>query len=129
MKTLSIPLLAALLAASTAPTTASGSELSLVERGKRQFIRCSSCHSMDPNDNTFGPHLHSIVGRKSASVADYEYSELMIGKEDIVWTEEYLDEWMERPQEVFADICMPFMGISNPTIRQALIEYMKHASQ
>ena len=40
-----------------------------VERGRRIYERCSSCH--------VGPHLKGIIGRKAASLSDYTYSKAM----------------------------------------------------
>lgn len=125
LKILSLRVSIALLASSTFFPAALSDQLSKTDIGKQQFIRCSSCHSFDPNDKgQFGPHLHGIIGRRAGAVEGYAYTELLLNKE-FIWTEALMDEWLEKPQETVKDICLPFMGISNPDIRDALIEYMK----
>jgi cytochrome c len=44
---------------------------------------------------------------------------------DLVWDEEALDQWLERPQVMVPAMCEPFMGMANAEHRQALIEYLK----
>ena len=72
-----------------------------------------------------GPHLEAIVGRKVAAVEGFEYTEALRAQ-TFVWTEEQLDKWLERPQQLVPDMCMPFMGLANPDVRKALIAYLKN---
>ncbi|WP_204848412.1 c-type cytochrome [Rhodopila globiformis] len=49
-----------------------------VEAGKAIFNRtCTNCHSTDIGVNKIGPSLYHVVGRPSAVVQDYNYSEAM----------------------------------------------------
>lgn len=106
--------------------TVSAHEPGLVDKGKSQFIRCASCHSMTPGARHLqGPHLQGIVGRKVASVEGHAYSD-ELRAHDFRWTEEKLDEWLQRPQSLARDMCMPFMGLANPEMRRALIAFLKN---
>jgi cytochrome c len=101
----------------------------LVAQGKRQFLRCNSCHALDasappPFGGALGPHLEDIVGRKAASVEGFEYTEELQAL-DLVWDEETLDQWLEQPHAMVPAMCEPFMGLPNPEHRRALIAYLK----
>lgn len=97
-----------------------------IAKGAKVFkYRCSACHSMDPTKSQFfGPHLAGIVNRKIATVEGYTFTEA-VQQEDIVWTEQVLDDWLTRPQQMVPDMCMPFLGLPKADDRHALIEYMK----
>ena len=77
-------------------------------RGERQFQRCYSCHSVDPNETgqLQGPSLFRIVGRRAASVAGFEYSDAMKAKgaRGLVWTPEALDRFMADPDAFVAQV-------------------------
>src|SRR5207245_9711628 len=47
-----------------------------VEAGKTAFKKCALCHSTDAaKSNKIGPSLFGVVGRKSASLDNFSYSE------------------------------------------------------
>jgi cytochrome c len=102
----------------------------LVKKGRSQFLHCNSCHEVDaaappPVGDSLGPHLENIVGRPSASVDDFAYTEALLAL-DLVWDEETLDLWLQQPQALVPAMCEPFMGIANPEHRKALIAYLKN---
>ncbi|GEM_PF-746737 len=104
---------------------------SLEEIGRKQFIRCASCHAMSADAQPrgaiadVGPHLEGIVGRPLAAVAGFPYSDAL-REGDFVWDEEMLDRWLTRPQDLVPGMCMPFMGLSRADLREALIAYLKN---
>ena len=55
-----------------------------VEAGKTAFKKCALCHTTEAGKNKIGPSLFGIVGRKSASVDNFNYSEAM-KKFDHTW--------------------------------------------
>ena len=102
----------------------------LVKKGKSQFLHCNSCHVVDatappPFGDSLGPHLEGIVGRTAASVEGFTYTEELEALE-LVWDEETLDDWLQQPQAMVPEMCMPFTGIANPESRRALIAYLKN---
>ena len=102
----------------------------LVAKGRSQFLHCNSCHVVDaaappPFGDSLGPHLEHIVGRASASVEGFAYSEALQAL-DLVWDEETLDQWLQQPDTWVPGMCEPFTGIENPEKRQALIAYLKN---
>ena len=105
-------------------------EARLIRKGRSQFLHCNSCHVVDadappPFGDSLGPHLENIVGRPSASVAGFEYTEELQAL-NIVWDEQTLDEWLQQPQALVPGLCEPFMGMARPEHRKALIAYLKH---
>jgi cytochrome c len=65
------------------------------------------------------------VGRPSASVDGFAHTEALRTL-DLVWDEETLDLWLQQPQALVSAMCEPFMGMSNPENRKALIAYLKN---
>ena len=102
----------------------------LAAKGRSQFLHCNSCHVLDaaappPFGDSLGPHLERIVGRPSASVEGFAYTEKLQAL-DLVWDEETLDQWLQQPQAMVPGMCEPFMGMANPEHRKALIAYLQN---
>jgi cytochrome c len=125
---------ASVSASSPSPVTpvvsAAEAQQRLVAKGRSQFLHCNSCHVVDaaappPFGDSLGPHLEHIVGRASASVEGFAYSEALQAL-DLVWDEETLDQWLQEPDTLMPGVCEPFRGIENPEKRKALIAYLKN---
>ncbi|MGQ5701663.1 c-type cytochrome [Sandaracinobacteroides sp. A072] len=100
-------------------------ESALIDAGKRHFIRCVACHTMKADAPPMtGPHLEGIVGRRVASVEGFAYTEQLRAL-DFNWTEEQLDQWLEKPHDLVPGMCMPFMGLRKPEDRKAFIAWLK----
>ena len=84
---------------------------------------CSVCHSVEEGKNKFGPSLANIVGRRSASIKEFGYSEPM-KKLGVVWTLENLDRYLTNPAEMVPGTQMAFPGVKNQDERKALIDYL-----
>lgn len=120
-----ISLAAACLWSGSVLASAADSQTELRAEGEKQFIRCVSCHSMNAADTwPIGPHLEGIVGRQTAALPDFDYTEDLRERE-FVWDEEQLDLWLTKPHEIVPGMCMPFMGLPKAEHRAALIEYLK----
>ena len=116
--------------AESASAADTADEARLIRKGRSQFLHCNSCHVVDadappPFGDSLGPHLENIVGRPSASVAGFAYTEELQAL-DIVWDEQTLDEWLQQPQALVPGLCEPFLGMAKPEHRQALIAYLKN---
>ena len=84
--------------------------------------KCGDCHTVDPPSGT-APALKGVVGRKIASLPDFQYSDALKAKGG-VWTEAALDAFLASPKS-FAPGTQMFAGASDPTERQAIIDYLK----
>jgi cytochrome c len=67
--------------------------------GARSWRKCAACHKLDDGANATGPHLHALLGRDIASVADFAYSDAMLAHAGEVWTPESLNAWLTNPDD------------------------------
>ena len=112
---------AALLIA--APALADGNP----DAGKSVFIKCQACHEAEQGVNKIGPTLKGIVGRKTASIADYKYSDAMAAKGagGQVWDEATLAAYLPDPKAYVPGTKMAFAGLKNPQEVADVIAYLK----
>jgi cytochrome c len=99
-------------------------------KGKEAYAKCAICHLVGPNaQNTVGPELNKIVGRKAASVAGFAYSPGMkkLGEEGYVWTPENIDKWIANPKAMLPESPMSqlFIGIPDAQERANIIAYLQ----
>jgi len=93
----------------------------LAQDGKALYdAKCGACHS--PDANRIGPKHRGLLGRRIASVPDYQYS-AAIKKLDGVWTDARLDQWLQNPQKVAPGNKM-YQMVSDPAQRKAIIAYI-----
>ncbi len=105
--------------------SAPGAATELVAKGRKQFLRCNGCHAVRPDEpGMTGPHLAGIVGRPSAAVDGFAYTDALRALA-ITWDEALLDQWLEAPQAQVPDMCMPFAGLPDADARRALIAFLK----
>jgi cytochrome c len=95
-----------------------------VEAGKVAFKKCALCHTTEAGKNKIGPSLFGIVGRKSASLDDYSYSEAM-KKFDHTWDAQTLDTYLADPRATVPGTKMIFPGIKDKTERDDVIAYLE----
>ena len=82
---------------------------------------CSSCHTVDPPSIT-APALRGVVGRKVASLSDFQYSSALKAKGG-TWTQAALNAFIADPK-AFAPGTSMTAGAPDPTQRQAIIDYL-----
>jgi cytochrome c len=90
--------------------------------GQSAFVQCAACHSTD-GSNGVGPSLKGIVGRSSASVSGFAYSNAM-KRAQLQWTAEQLDKYIASPQTVVPGNVMPYAGMADATRRADLVAYL-----
>jgi len=102
-----------------------GASVAFAADGEQIFRRyCMVCHDIEPGKNKLGPSLAGIVGRKSASVADFSYSDAMQAA-GLTWDEQSLDQYLADPRGKVPGNKMLFPGVKNADERKALIDYLK----
>lgn len=117
LKVLSPLLLAGLL------ITGGAQAQSDLANGKVQFRKCAICHAAEPGKNKIGPSLFGIVGRKSASEANFSYSDAM-KHFDRSWDDATLDSYLTEPRKMVPGTKMIFAGLKDKKDRGDLIAYL-----
>jgi cytochrome c len=84
---------------------------------------CAVCHSTEAGIDKLGPSLAGVVGRSSASLKEYPYSDAM-QKAGVTWTKIVLDKYLADPQAMVKGTKMLFAGIKNAKDRKTLIDYL-----
>jgi cytochrome c len=95
--------------------------------GKRVYIFCQSCHSINEGgSNKVGPNLYGVFGRQAAQAKGFVYSDAL-SSANITWTADVLDQWLTRPAALVPGTTMVFAGINKPQQRADLIAYLQEA--
>ena len=92
--------------------------------GKRVFNQCAVCHSSQPGKTILGPSLFGVVGRHSASLEGYPYSDAMKAA-DKTWDAATLDAYLTKPQAMVPGTKMTFAGLSKAEDRANVIAYLE----
>jgi cytochrome c len=91
--------------------------------GKMVFAKCAICHTIDPAKKGIGPTLFGVVGRHSASVAGYTYSEAMKAANK-TWDPATLDVYLTNPKALVPGTKMVFPGLPHAEDRANVIAYL-----
>ncbi len=93
-----------------------------VEHGRALYQTCAACHTERPD--ALGPSLKGVVGRKSAALDDFRYSNPM-RRANLVWDEDNLRAYIQDPQAKVKGNRMPYGGLSDPKDVEDIIAYLK----
>jgi cytochrome c len=85
--------------------------------------QCAECHSMKAGKNKKGPSLFAVVGRKAASIADFNYSDAMKSS-GFTWTPEQIDTYVTAPKKAVSGGTMKYDGLPDAKARADLIAYL-----
>jgi len=114
-------------AAKTAEIRKALADPSLVEAGKKSFIKCQACHMVGDNaQRRVGPPLNGIVGHAAGAADGFPYSPGMrkANGEGLFWTVEKLDGFLKTPREIVPGTIMAFPGVPSDEERKAIIAYL-----
>jgi cytochrome c len=84
--------------------------------------KCGDCHTVEPPSGT-APALKGVVGRKVASLGDFQYSDALKAKGG-TWDEASLDAFIANPK-AYAPGTQMTAGAADPADRKAIIDYLK----
>ena len=119
---------AKILAVSLALAAAGPSFAGDVEAGKKTFVKCSVCHTLEKDVSKIGPSLHGVFGRKAGTLASYAlYSEAMKNS-GVVWSEETIRELVKAPRTYIKGTRMIFLGLRDDEEIAGLLAYIKSAA-
>jgi cytochrome c len=92
------------------------------EHGKALYQTCAACHTERPD--ALGPSLKGVVGRKSAALEDFRYSNPM-KRANLVWDEANLRDYIKDPQAKVKGNRMPYGGLTETNDVDDIIAYLK----
>jgi len=93
-------------------------------RGAKTFDEeCAECHSLKEGKNKKGPSLYAILGRKSASIADFNYSDAMRAYNQ-VWTAQAIDAYIKAPKKAVPGGKMKYEGLADDAARQDIAAFL-----
>ena len=95
------------------------------EAGKAVFNVCKACHAVGEGaKNQVGPLLNGLIGRKSASIADFVYSDAMKGS-GLTWDEATFAEYIANPKTKVPGNKMVFAGVKDEQKIKDLVAFLK----
>jgi cytochrome c len=106
-----------LLLALASPATAADPD-----HGKALYQTCAACHTERPD--ALGPSLKGVVGRKSAALEDFRYSNPM-KRANLVWDESNLRAYIQDPQAKVKGNRMPYGGLTDGKDVDDIVAYLK----
>lgn len=93
--------------------------------GATSYKKCVTCHDVGPTaKNKVGPLLNGLDGRKSGTIAGYNYSEANKSS-GITWSEATFLEYIKDPKAKIPGTKMIFPGIKNEGEAKSLWAYIK----
>jgi cytochrome c len=106
-----------LLLALASPATAADPD-----HGKALYQTCAACHTERPD--ALGPSLKGVVGRKSAALEDFRYSNPM-KRANLVWDEANLRAYIQDPQAKVKGNRMPYGVLTDGNDVDDIVAYLK----
>ncbi len=114
-----------LTAVAISMAVASGAGAQDVTAGATVFKKCVACHDVGPTaKNKVGPLLNGLDGRKSGTVAAYNYSDANKNS-GVTWNEESFLEYIKDPKAKIPNTKMTFAGITIVADAKNLWAYLK----
>jgi len=122
---LAVPFACLVIAAQTLGVVAPAGAAPDLARGQQIFDHtCRNCHSLEVGVNKVGPSLWHVVGRPSATIDGFMYSDAMHALH-ATWTPEALNIYLQNPRGDVHGARMFFKGLPDATDRADVIAYLR----
>jgi len=93
--------------------------------GEKVFVKCRACHQIGEGaHNSVGPEQNGLIGRHSASVPGYNYSEAMKAS-GLVWDEATFKDYIKDPKAKVPGTKMSFAGLTKQSEIDNITAYLK----
>jgi len=94
-------------------------------RGKKDFLKCVTCHSANPNTHKTGPSLAGVWRRKAGTVEGFARYSDALRNSGVVWNDHTLDAWLQEPRRLIPGTTMTLAPIRDAAERQNIVAYLK----
>jgi cytochrome c2 len=92
------------------------------------FEACTSCHTYEPDEPLQeAPPLWGVVGRRIASVDDFEYSPALKAVEGS-WSRAMLDRFLTNPKAMVPGTAMKLGGVPDAAERATVLDFLEKIS-
>jgi cytochrome c len=99
-----------------------------VQRGAEIAKQCEACHNVQEGQGAkVGPDLYGVVGRKIASVPNFNYTSALKAKSG-TWDFDTLNTWLTKPAAFAPGTAMTFAGLSSEKQRADVIDFLDSLS-
>ncbi len=114
-----------LVAAAAWAGSAAGALAGDAAAGEKIFTqKCKTCHQIgDGAKNFVGPELNGLIGRKTGSVPNYNYSDANKNS-GLTWDEAILKEYLANPKAKIPGTKMIFAGLPKEGDQDDLVAYL-----
>ena len=93
--------------------------------GEKIFVQCRACHQVgETAKNTVGPTLNGLFGRKSGTVAGYNYSDANKNS-GLTWDDAVFTDYIKDPKGKIPGTKMSFAGIKSEQEIKDLTAFLK----
>ena len=93
--------------------------------GEDVFIKCSGCHQAGEGaENSIGPELNGVIGRKAASVPGYDYSDALKAS-GLIFDEQTLREFIHNPKAKVPGTKMNYAGLAKDKDIDDILAYFR----
>ena len=96
--------------------------------GEKVFKKCKACHVVEKEKHKTGPHLVNVIGRTAGTAEGYKKYSKAMKNSGIVWDDETLNGYLEKPKKYLKGTRMAFAGLKKEEDRANVIAYLKQYS-
>lgn len=100
-----------------------------VDNGKKIFVKCGICHSIEKDAAKVGPSLHGVLGRKAGTLASFKLYSKAMKESEVVWSDKTIAEFLKSPRDYIKGTRMIFAGLKDDKAIADLLAYIKSFSK
>ena len=100
-----------------------------VAAGRTAYNQCRPCHQIGADaQNSVGPVLNGVFGRKAGEYKDYNYSDANKAS-GITWDEANLREYLKNPRAKIPGTKMIFPGVTREAQMDNVVAFLKQLKE